>query len=72
MTQDEWSPRKNVVNIAIAVDIVQVWSTTAFDEQRLSTHGAEGSHRRINPAREHSLGLLEKFLRFLDDHDRSI
>ena len=68
MTRDERSPRKDVVNVAVAVHVEEIWTFAALDEERLSAHSAEGAHGRVHPAREDGLGFLKERDGFGDVH----
>ncbi len=52
MSRDERPPREDIVNVAIAVHVEEIGSLAALDEERLSTHSAEGAHGRVHAARE--------------------
>ena len=49
VAEDEWPPGTDVVNILLAVDIIESGTSTPVDEARPSTHGAKGPSRTIDP-----------------------
>ena len=69
MPGDEWPPRQDVIDEAVAVDIVKVRTFAPVYEERLTSHRAEGTHRRIDTAGKQFLCLLEERNGILDIHD---
>jgi len=61
MAGDERPPRKYVINVSIAIYIVNIGALTSFDEERLSADSFEGTHWRVHATGEQLLGLLEEF-----------
>src|SRR6266567_1837333 len=62
VTQDHWSPRLHVIEIAITILVVQVWATGAIDKDRFATHGAKRPHRTIDAAGQQLLRLSKEGL----------
>jgi hypothetical protein len=50
MTEDERAPRSDIIEILIAVEIVEVRPFAASDEQRLSADGPEGARGTVDTA----------------------
>ena len=50
MPGDERSPGKDVINIAVAIRVIEIGPFTVIDEKRLSTDGTKGAHRGIYAA----------------------
>src|SRR5262249_43078391 len=66
--KDERSPRADIVNVAVAIGVVEVGTLSALDEERLAADGAEGPDGAVDTAGNHSKGLCEQGLRALDLH----
>ena len=62
VTQNERSPGSHVVQVAVAVHVVDAGSLAAIDEQGVASHGAEGSGRRVDSARNELPGSLIELL----------
>jgi hypothetical protein len=61
MASNERPPGKNIVDVTIAVHIVEVRTCAVLDKEWLPAHSAKGAHWRVHAAREQLLGLLEEF-----------
>ena len=59
--QDERSPRADVIQVLVAVDVVEVRPFPAHDEERMTAHGAEGAGGAIHTSGNHSEGAVEGF-----------
>src|SRR5438270_161288 len=66
MSQDQWSPRADVVEIFVSVCIPDTRALAANDEWRITAHRAKCTHRRVDSARNHLFSALLKFARDLD------
>ena len=62
VAEDQRPPGADVVDVAVAVDVVEIGALAALDEQRLPAHRAEGAHGRIDAAREQVQRLREESL----------
>jgi hypothetical protein len=62
VTQDQGTPRHDIVNILFPVDILYRASGSRIDEYRGSPHRAESANRAVDPARYQGLGALPQFL----------
>jgi hypothetical protein len=51
MAEDEWSPRENVVDVAVAVHVDDVGAFAPIDEERRPSDGAKRAHRGADAAR---------------------
>ncbi len=60
VADDHRAPGTDVVDVAVAVDVVQVGAIGAFDEERLAADRLERAHRRIDAARQQLLGAGEQ------------
>ena len=56
MSEDERAPGIDEVEVAGAVDVVQVLAGAACDEKRCAAHGAKRAHRRIDATRDDAAG----------------
>jgi hypothetical protein len=66
MSEDERPPRPDVVDVLVPVNVVEVASSTPFDERRSDTEGAERSDRRVDsPGNSFLRRLEELFAMFL-------
>ena len=59
MPQNHGSPRQDVVNIAVAIDIMQIGSAGFFDKKRMTAHSFKGPDRTIDTAGKELLSLCE-------------
>ena len=50
MTENRRSPSEHVIDVVIAIDIPDVRTAGAINEERLPAHRAKGAHRRIHAA----------------------
>src|SRR5262245_5794821 len=48
VAENGWTPGPDVINQFIAIDVPHVGTSGLLHKERLSTHGAEGAHRRVN------------------------
>ncbi len=62
MTQDHGAPRADVIDVALALGIPQVSALSALNEPGGATDCAKGTHRRIDPTRDHALCPLEQLV----------
>src|SRR4249919_295002 len=60
MADDHRSPRADVVDVMVAVDVHQVRALRALDEERFAADRFERAHRRIDAARHQRLGAGEQ------------
>ena len=61
VTQDQGTPGKHVVDVAIAVNIVNKSAFAVVDKERLPANRAKCPHRRTDTARHHLLRFLIEF-----------
>ena len=59
MPQNHGSPRQDVVNIAVAIDIMQIGSAGFFDKKRVAAHSLKSPDRTVDPAWKELLSLCE-------------
>ena len=64
VSQDQRSPRADVVDVFIAVGVPDAGTFAAHDVRRLAANGFEGTHRRIHPAGDYARGASMEFLGF--------
>src|SRR5262249_33426973 len=62
VAQDERAPRADIIEIGIAVEIVEVSALAASDEDRLAPDAAEGPGRTVHPTGDDTAGLLERLV----------
>lgn len=74
VTQNVRPPRSDVVDVVLAIDILDPATRGATDEKWLTTHISKCTDRRIHAARDHLLGGSEHFLgeRTLRIHARTM
>ena len=53
--EDERPPRKDVVDVAVTVDVDEIRALAALDEERLPTDGFERPHGRVDAAGQQAL-----------------
>ncbi len=58
VAQNHRAPGAEVVDVAIAVGVVEVCALGALNEGRRATHGAKGAHGRVDAAGKEALGAL--------------
>src|SRR5690606_16730785 len=68
VTENQWAPGADVVDIAVVVFVKQVRALAAVKKYRLAADTAKSAHRRIDAARDVLLGLLEQFAGCLASH----
>jgi hypothetical protein len=61
MTENEGSPGAHVVNIDVAIDIIDACSDSTLYEWRLEIHRFKGPYRAVHPARNELLCLLKEY-----------
>src|SRR5690606_15754087 len=61
-------PGADVVDVAVAVEVIEVGAGRAVDERGRAADGTEGPHRAIDPARQIALGLGERLRRSSHGH----
>src|SRR5208337_2484459 len=62
MTEEDGSPRADVIQQGVAVGIVEVLAASLFDDERLAANRAEGANGTVDSTDEDFLGLLENLL----------
>src|SRR5262245_59387184 len=62
VAEDERAPRADIIEIGIAVEVGEVSTLTASDEDRLAPDAAEGPGRTVHPAGDDTAGLLERLV----------
>ena len=62
MTEDRWAPGADVVDVAIAIDVLDATALGATDEKRLAADIAKGADGRINAAGDEFFGNLKKLM----------
>ena len=60
MTEDQWTPGAHIVDIDIAVDIIDAGSSRTLDEGRWQIDRFKGPHRTVDPTRNEPLRLLKE------------
>ena len=68
VAQDQRTPGKDVVHIAVAVDVVEIRALSPLHEARRSAHRAKGTHRAVDPTRHQPLRVRPEPFRFRDVH----
>src|SRR5690606_33341988 len=68
VADDHRPPRANVVDVAVAVGIEQVWAVRTLHEERLAADRLERAHRRIHAAGHQRLGAGEQVVRAFGVH----
>ena len=68
VAQDQRAPGEDVVQIAVAVDVVEIGALSPLDEARRSAHGAVGTHRTVDATRHQPLRLRPESFRFRGVH----
>ena len=63
VAQNHRAPGAEVVDVSIAVGVVEICALGALDEGRRSADGAKGAHRRVDAAGKEALGALLQRLR---------
>ena len=58
VAQNHRAPGAEVVDVAVAVGVVEIRALGALDEGRRAAHGAKGAHRRVDAAGKVALGAL--------------
>ena len=58
VAQNHGAPGAEVVDVAIAVGVVEIRALSALDEGRRAAHGAKGADRRVDAAGKEALGAL--------------
>jgi hypothetical protein len=71
VTEDEWTPRTDEIEVPVAVDIPDPWAVTARDERRRPTDGPIGTNRAVDATRNQALRLLEEGRRPVGAYDGS-
>jgi hypothetical protein len=57
MAQDHRAPRADVVEIFVAINVVEIGSFGASDEDRLTADRSEGTGRAVHPAGNELFGF---------------
>ena len=68
MPQDHRTPGTNIINISVAVLVVEVLIFGTLDKSRRSAHGLKCTYRRIDAAGHQFFGTGVEFLRMCDLH----
>ena len=58
VTQHQRSPRADEVDVAVAVDVIDIGADPALQEDRRAAHSLESAHRGVDAAREELAGSL--------------
>ncbi|MDB6036772.1 MAG: hypothetical protein JWM99_613, partial [Verrucomicrobiales bacterium] len=66
MTEDGWSPRADVINDLISVQVEQVSAFGTIHKKGRTADGAEGSDRGIDPPGDPFQGLCKKLFGFFE------
>jgi len=61
MPEDVRAPRADVVDVGLAIDVLDAAALGAADEKRFTSDVAERTHRRVHASGDHRLGGGEKF-----------
>ena len=61
VSEDEWSPRADVVDILVFVGVPNVRAVAADDIERIASHAAKRAHRRVHASGNQ---LFSAFLQF--------
>src|SRR5258708_2273950 len=69
--QDVRSPRADVIDVAVAVDVIEASPFAALDEQRLAAHSSEGPGGAVDPAGDDPRGALEALVASFVNHANS-
>jgi len=56
VTDDHRTPRADVVDVAVAIDVEQIGTVGTLDEEGLAADRLEGAHRRVDAAGQQLLG----------------
>src|SRR5205823_1487840 len=56
MPKNERPPGAHVIQVAVTVDVVEIWAFAAGDERRFATHGTKRAGRTVDAARDQPLG----------------
>ena len=62
MSQYQGAPRAHVIDVAIAVHIVNLRALSARDKQGVCTHRPAGAYRAIYPTRNYCFSFSVQFL----------
>jgi hypothetical protein len=68
VAEDEGTPGKHIIYEAVPIYVEEICSLAALDEERLAAYGTEGTHGRIDPAREEVLSLAKELRRAISMH----
>jgi hypothetical protein len=60
VSEDQRSPRTDIVDIGSTIDVGHRGPVTSLDEYGISPHGLEGANRRVHPSRNDHLGAFEQ------------
>jgi hypothetical protein len=63
MADDHRPPGADIVDVAMAIDVVEAAAMCLLDHHRLSTHGLKRTHGAVHPPRQKASGLLKKRFR---------
>ena len=61
VAEDHRPPGADVIDIGIAVDIIDFRAGGAFDEDRFAADGAKGAHRTVDAAGDDLVGFGKVF-----------
>jgi len=59
VSQNQRSPGGDVIEVLIAVEIVEIWPLAASDEQRLPADSTEGAGWTVDTSRNETAGALK-------------
>src|SRR5262249_9689716 len=62
MSEDERSPRADVIEITVAIDVDQIRPSASLDEWRLAAHAAECPGRTVDAPRNNLRSTLKSLL----------
>jgi hypothetical protein len=57
VTQNEWPPTVEVLDVALAIEVNEVWSLASINDKGLSSNGPPRTNWGIYPSREETLTL---------------
>jgi hypothetical protein len=61
MTENHRPPGKTIIDIPVAVSVVEIRAFSLFDEDRIRADGLEGADGTVDSARDYFLRVAEKF-----------
>src|SRR5262249_15400189 len=64
MSEDQRSPRTDIINVFFPVDVPNMRTVTAIDEERLAADGTERPNRRVHAPWHKFLSTIENLFGF--------